>query len=88
MLSPHNPSIVWLGGNRLFRSYNRGETWMASADLTKNIDRNTVTLAVPGDRTQLSERRRGLVQHDHLDLGIARAAPASCGRGPTMGTCR
>ena len=24
-------SIVWLGGNRLFKSYNRGDTWMASA---------------------------------------------------------
>ena len=30
MLSPHNPSIVWLGGNRLFKSYNRGDTWIAS----------------------------------------------------------
>ena len=28
LLSPHNPSIVWLGGNRLFKSYNRGETWV------------------------------------------------------------
>ena len=27
-LSPHNPSIVWLGGNRLFKSYNRGDTWI------------------------------------------------------------
>ncbi len=25
MLSPHNPSIVWLGGNRLFKSLNRGD---------------------------------------------------------------
>jgi hypothetical protein len=56
ILSPHNPSIVWLGGNRLFKSYNRGDTWMASADLTKRVDRNTVSLmGVPGDRTQLSK---------------------------------
>jgi photosystem II stability/assembly factor-like uncharacterized protein len=56
ILSPHNPSIVWLGGNRLFKSYNRGDTWMASADLTKQVDRNTVSLmGVPGDRTQLSK---------------------------------
>jgi photosystem II stability/assembly factor-like uncharacterized protein len=56
MLSPHNPSIMWLGGNRLFKSYNRGDTWIASDDLTKQIDRNTVTLMdVPGDRTQLSK---------------------------------
>jgi hypothetical protein len=56
MLSPHNPSIVWLGGNRLFKSYNRGDTWIASADLTKQIDRNTIALmGAPGDRTQLSK---------------------------------
>ena len=55
-LSPHNPSIVWLGGNRLFRSYNRGDTWLASADLTKQVDRNTVTvMGVPGDRSMLSK---------------------------------
>jgi photosystem II stability/assembly factor-like uncharacterized protein len=55
-LSPHNPSIVWLGGNRLFKSYNRGDTWVASADLTKQFDRNTVTMmGVPGDRSMLSK---------------------------------
>ncbi len=66
MLSPHNPSIVWLGGNRLFRSYNRGDTWMASADLTKNIDRNTVALmGAPGDRTQLS-KNDGVVSYSTI----------------------
>ncbi len=55
-LSPHNPSIVWLGGNRLFKSYNRGDTWIASADLTKRIDRNKVPMmGVPGDRSMLSK---------------------------------
>ena len=55
-LSPHNPSIVWLGGNRLFKSLNRGDTWWASVDLTKNVDRNTIPLmGVPGDRSMLSK---------------------------------
>ena len=55
-LSPHNPSVVWLGGNRLFKSYNRGDTWTASADLTKQIDRNVVSvMGVPGNRTMLSK---------------------------------
>ena len=55
-LSPHNPSIVWLGGNRLFKSLNRGDTWTASADLTKQIDRNAVSvMGVPGNRTMLSK---------------------------------
>ena len=55
-LSPHNSSIVWLGGNRLFKSLNRGDTWTASADLTRQIDRNAVSImGVPGNRTMLSK---------------------------------
>ena len=40
ILSPHNPRTIYLGGDRLFRSYDRGTTWMASPDLTRNIGRN------------------------------------------------
>jgi photosystem II stability/assembly factor-like uncharacterized protein len=40
ILSPHNQSTVYLGGDRLFRSTDRGTTWTASPDLTKNIGRN------------------------------------------------
>ena len=55
-LSPHNPSIVWLGGNRMFKSLNRGDTWTASADLTRQIDRNAVSvMGVPGNRAMLSK---------------------------------
>jgi photosystem II stability/assembly factor-like uncharacterized protein len=62
ILSPHNPSVVWYGGNRLFKSYDRGDSWVASADLTKNIDRNTIAVMdVPGDRTMLS-KNDGLTQ--------------------------
>jgi photosystem II stability/assembly factor-like uncharacterized protein len=35
LLSPHDPQTVYYGGNHLFRSRNRGDTWeMISADLT------------------------------------------------------
>lgn len=55
-LSKHNPSVVVLGGNRVFKSYDRGETWIASPDLTKSYDRNTHTImGVPGNVTQLSK---------------------------------
>jgi photosystem II stability/assembly factor-like uncharacterized protein len=65
-LSPHNPSIVWLGGNRLFKSYNRGDTWVASADLTKKIDRDAVvTMGMRGDQTQLS-RNDGVVAYSTI----------------------
>jgi photosystem II stability/assembly factor-like uncharacterized protein len=56
ILSPHNPDIVYLGGNRLFKSYDRGTNWVESADLTKQVDRCRITvMGVPGDRTQLSK---------------------------------
>jgi hypothetical protein len=65
-MSPHNPKIVWLGGNRLFKSYNQGDTWVASADLTKQIDRNTVSLmGVPGNVTQLS-KNDGVVSYSTI----------------------
>lgn len=44
ILSPHNPDVVYAGGNRLFRSLDRGETWTMSPDLTRNIDRDRVEL--------------------------------------------
>ncbi len=56
LLSPHNPHIVWLGGNRLFKSYDQGETWLASADLTKQVDRCKVeVMGAAGDTEQLSK---------------------------------
>ncbi|HEY0868483.1 MAG TPA: hypothetical protein VGE01_13950 [Fimbriimonas sp.] len=37
ILSPHNPQTLYLGGNRLFRSVNRGDAWtVVSPDLTTN----------------------------------------------------
>jgi photosystem II stability/assembly factor-like uncharacterized protein len=65
-LSPHNPSIVWLGGNRLFKSLNRGDTWTASADLTKQIDRNALAImGAPANRGMLS-RNDGVVAYSTI----------------------
>lgn len=33
-ISPHNPKTIYYGGNRLFKSTDRGDTWAASPDLT------------------------------------------------------
>jgi photosystem II stability/assembly factor-like uncharacterized protein len=56
ILSPHNPRTVYLGGDRLFRSYDRGDTWMASADLTKNVGRNDrPIMGVPGTAPMASK---------------------------------
>jgi photosystem II stability/assembly factor-like uncharacterized protein len=65
-ISPHNPKIFWLGGNRLFKSYNQGESYVASPDLTKSVDRNAVaTMGVPGNVTQLS-KNDGVVSYSTI----------------------
>jgi photosystem II stability/assembly factor-like uncharacterized protein len=40
ILSNHDPKTVYLGGERLFKSTTRGDSWSASPDLTKNLGRN------------------------------------------------
>ncbi|HKS08682.1 MAG TPA: hypothetical protein VJS13_03985 [Pyrinomonadaceae bacterium] len=55
-LSPHNPRVVWAGGNRLFRSMDRGDTWTATIDLSKQIDRNTLPImGVAGNQPMASK---------------------------------
>ena len=56
LLSPHNPSTIWMGGDRLFRSDNQGDLWVASPDLTKQVDRCKVTvMGAAGNVAQLSK---------------------------------
>jgi photosystem II stability/assembly factor-like uncharacterized protein len=41
VISPHSPTRLYFGADRLFRSDDRGDTWTAvSPDLTRGIDRN------------------------------------------------
>jgi photosystem II stability/assembly factor-like uncharacterized protein len=40
ILSHHNPHTLYMGGNRLFKSVDRGDTWSAGEDLTKQVDRD------------------------------------------------
>ncbi|MEW6322055.1 MAG: glycosyl hydrolase [Acidobacteriota bacterium] len=41
VISPHDSTTVYFGGNRVFRSTDRGETWSAGPDITRNEDRAT-----------------------------------------------
>ena len=82
ILSPHNPRTIYLGGDRLFRSYDRGDTWMASPDLTKNIGRNDrPIMGVAGNRADgVEARRRRVVQQHHHDQRIPGRARHDLGR--------
>jgi photosystem II stability/assembly factor-like uncharacterized protein len=50
LLSPHSPTTVYIGANQLFRSVDRGDTYVGSPDLTKSISRFTrPIMGVAGD---------------------------------------
>ncbi|MBS3819093.1 hypothetical protein KGY73_06270 [bacterium] len=56
LVSQHDPSTFYLGGNRLFISHDRGETWSSTPDLTKQIDRKSLKLmGVKGSEPMLSK---------------------------------
>ncbi len=53
VLSPHNPSTLYFGGNHLFRSLDRGDHWtLISPDLTnKDAEKNKPTGGLTPDNT-------------------------------------
>jgi photosystem II stability/assembly factor-like uncharacterized protein len=53
VVSRHDSKVIYLGGNRLFASSDRGDTWSASPDLTWNEDRDELPImgAVPDENT-------------------------------------
>ncbi len=56
LLSQHDPTTFYLGGNRLFISRDRGESWSRTEDLTKAVDRETLSLmGVEGSESMLSK---------------------------------
>ncbi len=44
LISPHDPRTLYYGGNRLFKSTDRGESWTASIDLTTSPDRSKMPI--------------------------------------------
>ena len=44
MLSQHDPDVLYVAGNRLFISHDRGDTWERTDDLSRRIDRDTLTM--------------------------------------------
>jgi photosystem II stability/assembly factor-like uncharacterized protein len=44
LISPHDPKTVYYGGNRLFISRDRGDTWTQTIDLTNAASRDKMTI--------------------------------------------
>ena len=56
LVSPHDAARVYLGGNRLFISDDRGESWRATEDLTRQIHQDSLALmGARPDSTTLSK---------------------------------
>ena len=56
LVSRHDPNTVYLGGNRLFISHDRGVTWERTEDLTRQVNRETLEImGVLGSERMLSK---------------------------------
>jgi hypothetical protein len=57
VFSPTDPGVLYIAGNHVFRSTDRGDSWTAvSPDLTTNADRNqVVTMGVKGSDIHISK---------------------------------
>ncbi len=87
LISPHNPRTVYAGGNRLFKSTNRGDTWTMTPDLTRGA-----RSVLPADHGRggrradgLEARRRGQLQQHRHDRRIARRARSAVWVGTNDG---
>ncbi|WP_309710527.1 hypothetical protein [Armatimonas sp.] len=73
LISPHNPNILWMAGNRLFRSEDKGVNWKPlTGDISRNIDRNTLpVMGKVWDETAVNRHR------STTDFGVANALDES-----------
>jgi photosystem II stability/assembly factor-like uncharacterized protein len=66
ILSPHDPSTVYLGGDRLFKSTTRGDSWTASPDLTKNIGRNDRPIMSVDGKAPMASKHDGAASYSNI----------------------
>jgi photosystem II stability/assembly factor-like uncharacterized protein len=72
ILSPHNSSTLHAGGNRFFTSRDRGETWTMSPDLTKDADKDTISvMGVRNDVPRCRRQERGIVCAPSRNDGVS-----------------
>ncbi len=67
MLSPSDPGVLYVAGNRLFKSTDRGDSWtVISPDLTTNTNRDTVvTMGLKGADITIS-KNDGIVSYSTI----------------------
>ena len=82
IISPHAARRLYFGGDRVYRSDDRGDTWTPiSGDLTRNLDpRRFRSWARSGRPIRSRSTRRRRAQHDHGARRIAAARRADLRR--------
>jgi photosystem II stability/assembly factor-like uncharacterized protein len=67
LISPHNPSTIFVAANRVFKSTDRGHSWKAiSKDLTTNTDRDTLELIGVKGKDIAIARNDGVASYGNL----------------------
>ena len=59
LASRHTAGVYYYGGNRLFITHDRGRTWTATKDLTRRVNRDTVTVMGVPDAKIVNSRNDG-----------------------------
>ena len=65
-LSPHNPSTVYLGAERVFKSMDRGNTWVMSDDLTRKIGRNDRPIMEVDGKAPMASKHDGAAAYSNI----------------------
>lgn len=66
IMSPHNSSVLYVGGDRFFKSLDRGDHWTASADLSKHIDRNTLSIMGVKGSDPMASKNDGYTSYGYV----------------------
>ena len=66
LLSPHNPDVIYVGGDRLFKSMNRGETWTYTKDLTNNVGRNDRPIMGVDGKAPMASKHDGAAAYSNI----------------------
>jgi photosystem II stability/assembly factor-like uncharacterized protein len=66
MLSHHDSNTVYLGGDRLFKSTTRGDSWTASPDLTRSVGRNDRPIMGVAGNAPMASKHDGAASYSNI----------------------
>jgi hypothetical protein len=62
-ISPHDPRTIYFGAQRLYISHDRGDSWIASKDLTKAVDRDTLSIMKVAGSQPMTAKNDGVAAY-------------------------